>query len=75
MTGIELPAVTIARPGEASFAAATAVFNLAAPVRPAAAVTVNSPAASRPPNDRDTDEGLRMVMLTVPFVVAGGITI
>ncbi|GAB2893805.1 FAD-binding oxidoreductase [Streptomyces deserti] len=42
MTGTELPAVTIARAGEAPFAAATAVFNLAAPVRPAAAVTVRT---------------------------------
>ncbi|MFI6422865.1 FAD-binding protein [Streptomyces sp. NPDC050842] len=42
MTGIDPPAVTIAHPGQASFAAATAVFNLAAPLRPAAAVTVRT---------------------------------
>ncbi|MGW0185630.1 FAD-binding protein [Streptomyces sp. NPDC003362] len=42
MTRTEPPALTIARPGQAPFAAATAVFNLAAPVRPAAAVTVRT---------------------------------
>ncbi|MDN3292793.1 FAD-binding protein [Streptomyces ficellus] len=47
MTRTELPAVTIARPGQAPFAAATAVFNLAAPVRPAAAVTVRTTAEVR----------------------------
>ncbi|MEU6405199.1 FAD-binding protein [Streptomyces sp. NPDC046985] len=42
MTGTEARAVRIARPPEAEYAAATAVFNLAAPVRPAAAVTVRT---------------------------------
>jgi FAD/FMN-containing dehydrogenase len=37
----------IARPGDLAFAAATGVFNLAAPVRPAAAVTVHTVAAIR----------------------------
>ncbi|MFH9862935.1 FAD-binding oxidoreductase [Streptomyces sp. NPDC017202] len=47
MTRTEPPALTIARPGEAPFAAATAVFNLAAPVRPAAAVTVRTAEEAR----------------------------
>ncbi|MFD3659463.1 FAD-binding protein [Streptomyces sp. NPDC058659] len=47
MTGIDPPAVTITHPGQASFAAATAVFNLAAPVRPAAAVTVHTAEQAR----------------------------
>lgn len=47
MNGIEPPVVTIARPGQAAFAAATAVFNLAAPVRPAAAATVRTTEEAR----------------------------
>ncbi|KJK58375.1 FAD-binding oxidoreductase [Saccharothrix sp. ST-888] len=42
MNGTDQSAAAVARPGEPAFAAATAVFNLAAPVRPAAAVTVRT---------------------------------
>ncbi|MFF2040690.1 FAD-binding oxidoreductase [Kitasatospora sp. NPDC058170] len=42
MNGTDQPDPVIARPGEPEFAAATAVFNLAAPVHPAAAVTVRT---------------------------------